>query len=55
VPDLLWIGTMEGAKAIGVSDWADVEADLTHPSLAGVPADELPAALVFGCGADVLV
>ena len=28
--------------------------DLGHPALAGVPADELEAALVFGCGAEVV-
>ena len=54
VPDLLAIGTAEGAKAIGLADWRAVEADLSHPSLAGVARDEVEAALVFGCGADVL-
>jgi len=54
VPDLLAIGTAEGAKAIGLADWRGVEVDLSHPSLARVARDEVEAALVFGCGADVL-
>ena len=55
VPDLLAIGSAEGAKAIGIEEWPGIEADLSHPSLAGVAAEEVEAALVFGCGADVLV
>jgi hypothetical protein len=54
VPELLAIGSAEGAKSIGLEEWPGVEADLAHPSLAGVAADEVEAALVFGCGADVL-
>jgi formimidoylglutamate deiminase len=55
VPELLAIGSVEGAKAIKLDEWPGVEADLRHPSLAGVAAGEVEAALVFGCGADVLV
>jgi formimidoylglutamate deiminase len=54
VPDLLAIGTAEGALALGLDEWPDAEADLTHPSLAGVAENEVEAALVFGCGAEVL-
>ena len=50
---LLCFGSDEGAAAIGVERWADVEADLAHPQLAG--ADDPHAALVFGCSADVFV
>ena len=50
---LLSSGSDEGAAAIGVERWADVEADLAHPQLAG--ADDPHAALVFGCSADVFV
>ena len=53
VPDLLAIGAAEGAKAIGLERWPGVQADLGHPSLAGVAANEVEAALVFGCSADV--
>ena len=52
--ELLHIGSAEGAAALGLEDWDDVEADLAHPSLAGVAIEDVPAALVFGCGADVL-
>jgi len=53
VSDLLDIGSTEGANALGLGDWPGIEVDLSHPSLAGVAADEVEAALVFGCGADV--
>jgi formimidoylglutamate deiminase len=50
---LLCFGSDEGAAALGIDAWADVEVDLAHPSLAGVsPADAL-GALVLGCSADV--
>ena len=55
VPELLEIGSAEGAKALGLEDWPGVEADLGHPSLAGVARDEVEAALVFGCSAAVFV
>jgi formimidoylglutamate deiminase len=55
VPELLEIGSAEGAKAIGLDDWPGIEADLHHPSLGGVAGNEVEAALVFGCGSDVLV
>jgi len=53
VPELLEIGSAEGAKALGLEEWPEIEADLTHASLAGVASDEVGAALVFGSGADV--
>jgi formimidoylglutamate deiminase len=53
VPELLQVGSAEGAKAIGLDQWPGVEVDLAHASLAGVAAEEVEAALVFGCGADV--
>ena len=55
VSDLLAIGSAEGARAIGLGEWPGVEADLAHPSLAGVAEEEVDAALIFGCGADVFV
>ncbi len=42
-----------GREAIGLEEWPEVEADLAHPSLAGVAGEEVEAALVFGSGADV--
>ena len=54
VDELLRIGSVEGAAALGLDAWDDVAADLGHPSLAGVEPDEARAALVFGCGAEVL-
>jgi formimidoylglutamate deiminase len=55
VSELFEIGSTEGAKALGLDDWPGIEADLGHPSLAGVSGDDVEAALVFGCGADALV
>jgi formimidoylglutamate deiminase len=52
--ELLRMGSAAGAAALGLETWPDVGADLEHPSLAGVAAGDVPAALVFGCGADVL-
>ena len=53
VSSLLCFGSDEGAAALGLERWPDVEVDLEHPSLAGV--DDVYAALVFGCSADVFV
>jgi formimidoylglutamate deiminase len=52
---LLEVGQGEGAAALGLEDWPGIEVDLGHPSLRGVGRDQAPAALVFGCGADVVV
>jgi formimidoylglutamate deiminase len=54
VADLLEIGSGGGAGALGLEDWPQVDVDLSHRSLAGVVEEELGAALVFGCGEDVL-
>lgn len=54
--DELWeIGGRVGARALGLDEWPDIEVDLDHPSLDGVASDELRAALVAGCGGDVVV
>ena len=50
---LLRIGSHEGADALGLSSWPETTVDLDHPSLAGVSADEVESALIFGCSADV--
>src|SRR5262245_26371794 len=52
---LLGIGADEGAEALGLDMWPDVEVDLDHPSLAGLDGPDIRAALVFGCAADVFV
>ncbi len=52
VEALLSIGSAEGAVALGLERWDDVEADLSHRSLRG--ADDPLAALVHGCSAEVL-
>ncbi len=53
VDALLETGSAGGAAALGLDEWQDVEADLGHPSLRGVDPDDVPAALVHGCAADV--
>jgi formimidoylglutamate deiminase len=54
VERLLCFGSDEGAAALGLDAWDDVEVDPAHRSLAGVPEPELLGALVAGCCADVL-
>ena len=55
-PDtLLCFGSDEGAAALGLDAWADVEVDLEHPSLRGIDQSDAFAALVFGCSSDVFV
>ncbi|HEX2045226.1 MAG TPA: formimidoylglutamate deiminase [Gaiellaceae bacterium] len=51
---LLEIGSREGAAALGLAEWPGIEIDLGHASLRGVEREEAPAALVFGCAADVV-
>jgi formimidoylglutamate deiminase len=53
VSTLLSCGADEGAAALGLDEWPDVEVDLGHRSLQGVDPSDIHAALVFGCGADV--
>ena len=53
VSSLLCFGSDEGAAALGLASWPDVEVDLDHESLAGIEAGDVHGALVFGCGADV--
>jgi formimidoylglutamate deiminase len=52
---LLQIGQAGGAAALGLEAWPGIEIGLEHPCLRGVGRDEAPAALVFGCGADVVL
>jgi formimidoylglutamate deiminase len=52
---LLCFGADEGAAALALEHWADIEIDTDHRSLRGVEPGDLLDALVFGCGADVVV
>jgi formimidoylglutamate deiminase len=52
---LLCFGSDEGAASLGLDEWADVEVDLEHPSLARIDERDAFAALVFGCAADIFV
>jgi len=54
VAELLAIGGSEGAAALGLASWPDAVVDLDHPQLRAVAGDEVYAALVLGCSADVL-
>jgi formimidoylglutamate deiminase len=54
--DELWaIGGANGARALGIATWDEIEVDAEHPSLHGVAIEHLRSALVAGCGADVVV
>jgi formimidoylglutamate deiminase len=50
---LLCYGADEGAGALGLEEWDDVEVDLGHRSLRGV--EDVFEGLVAGCSADVFV
>jgi formimidoylglutamate deiminase len=53
--ELLEIGSSEGARALGLEEWPGIEVDLSHVSLRGVDREGVEPALVFGCGADVIL
>ena len=54
-PDsLLSFGADEGAASLGLETWDGIEIDLEHPSLRGVDEQDVFAALVSGCSADVV-
>lgn len=54
--DALWaIGGASGARALGLESWDEIEVDLDHRSLDGVAPEHLRAALLAGCGGDVVV
>jgi formimidoylglutamate deiminase len=52
--DLLGMGTTVGARSLGLTSWREIEIDSGHRSLAGVDREHVRAALVAGCGADVV-
>jgi formimidoylglutamate deiminase len=51
---LLEIGSAGGARALGLDTWPEIEIDPGHRCLAGVDPEHIPAALLAGCGADVV-
>jgi len=53
--ELLDIGSGAGAQALHLDEWAAIDIDAGHRSLAGVPREHLEAALIAGCAADVVV
>ena len=54
--DELWeIGGPNGGIALGLEAWPAVEINPAHRSLEGVAEEHLRAALISGCGADVVV
>lgn len=54
--EALWsIGGTNGARSLGISEAGEIEVDLDHPSLHGVASEHVAAALIAGCGADVVV
>src|SRR5689334_1972795 len=52
VDDLLAIGSINGARSLGLDEWPDTGVDLEHRQLSGV--EDWRSALVAGCSADVL-
>ena len=52
--ELLRFGSEQGARSLGLDSWPTIEIDLAHRSLAGVAPVDVRAALVAGCGADVV-
>jgi formimidoylglutamate deiminase len=53
--DELWeIGGANGGIALGLEAWPAIKIDAAHPSLEGVAEEHVRAALIAGCGADVV-
>jgi formimidoylglutamate deiminase len=53
--ELYAFGRDVGARALGLEAWPEIEIDLGHDSLRGVEHEYVPAALIAGCGADVVL
>jgi formimidoylglutamate deiminase len=53
--ELFRFGGDQGARAVGIESRPGIEIDLAHRSLAGVAEEHVPAALLAGCGADVVL
>ena len=54
VGTLLRFGADEGAAALGLDSWPEIEIDQDHPTLRGLERADLLDALVFSASADVL-
>ena len=52
--ELLTLGSAGGAAALSLDRWSSIEIDLHHPSLRGVAPQDVEAALVAGCAAEVI-
>jgi formimidoylglutamate deiminase len=52
VDELLEIGSLGGANALGLGQWPDVGVDVAHPQLSGV--EDWRNAVVASCSADVI-
>jgi formimidoylglutamate deiminase len=52
--ELLRFGSELGARSLALESWPEISIDLGHRSLDGVARSDVPAALVAGCGADVV-
>ena len=55
VTELWETGGENGAAALGIEAWEAIEVDTGHRSLEGVSPEHQRAALLAGCGADVVV
>ncbi|HXV03611.1 MAG TPA: amidohydrolase family protein [Gaiellaceae bacterium] len=55
VETLLCFGADEGAAALGLDSWPEIEIDQDHPTLRGVERADLLDALVFSASADVVL
>jgi formimidoylglutamate deiminase len=54
-PDSLFcFGADEGAASLALESWGEISIDLEHPSLRGIEEQDVFAALVAGCSADVV-
>ena len=52
--ELLAVGAAGGARALGLEAWPSIAIDLDHISLRGVAHEDVEAAIVAGCSADVI-
>jgi formimidoylglutamate deiminase len=52
--ELYAFGGEIGARSLGLDTWPAIDVDLGHRSLRDVASEHVPAALLAGCGADVV-
>ncbi len=53
--ELYAFGRDVGARSLGLDAWPEIEIDLGHRSLRDVDFEHVPAALIAGCAADVVI